>query len=71
MKIKTITLSPSPQEKGLEMRSRRNFIKIAGTLAGGGLMLSGLTNEGFANIFSSPSVPLYAHCWVYAKPLSS
>jgi len=67
MKIKTIALSPSPKEEGPEIRSRRNFIKIAGSLAGGGLMLSGLANEGFANIFSSPSVPLYAHCWVYAS----
>ena len=66
MKIKTIASHPSPEGEGTRMRSRRGFIKTTGTLTGC-LVLSGLTNEGFANIFSSPAIPLYAHCWVYAS----
>ncbi len=67
MKNETIASPPSPEGEGLRMRSRRNFIKTTGSLTGG-LMLSGLINEGcFSKNFSSLNVPLFAHLWVYAS----
>lgn len=67
MKKDTIALPPSPHGEGLRMRSRRGFIRTAGSLTGG-LMLSGLINDtSFSKNFPSLTVPLYAHCWVYAS----
>ncbi len=67
MKTKTIAMPPFLQEEGRRMKSRRNFIKTAGSLTGG-FMLNGLINEkSFGNNYSSHTVPLYAHLWVYAS----
>lgn len=52
--------------EGSRISSRRRFIKTVGSLTGA-VMLSGLTNEALAKNYSSPAVPLYAHCWVYAS----
>ena len=66
MKNETIAL-PASGGEGPGRSSRRNFIKTTGSLTGG-LMLSGLINEAcFSKNFSSLSVPVYAHCWVYAS----
>ncbi|MEJ7676681.1 MAG: sugar phosphate isomerase/epimerase family protein [Segetibacter sp.] len=67
MKVETIAWPPSPEGEGPTMSSRRNFIKTAGSLTGG-LMLGSLINQAaFTKNLTSLTVPLYAHCWVYAS----
>src|SRR4051812_37057443 len=49
------------------MRSRRNFIKATGNIAGA-FALSNLANENlFAANNAVAKVPVYAHLWVYAS----
>jgi sugar phosphate isomerase/epimerase len=67
MKNKTIALHSSPQTEDDAHRSRRHFIKTATGLTGG-LMLSSLIHEScFGKNLTGATVPLYAHCWVYAS----